>query len=419
MQTGFGTDQRMAFLEQMRTIAAHGFGIARLAAQLEQLHPVLQQRLAIRRITAMHGGHIGGLQRIGQQTDLDAGISTPRQVQQTFLARHKVGGDQHQLLARVQQLRGQLRGQQQVRIRLALRQHFGRRIPQRLVVRPDQFVEPGFHAWLSLVRHQPLIKGLVLLMRLLQRIIQFLAGLRQVLAVRQEIHEVADRLAERAIPVLIETVPQLFGDRPDAQHVDIGEIQVRLGIEILVTQVASANDCDAAVSQPQLVVHAPVLTRQVHQAPQAARDAGLTPEVLRVEQPNLDVRMRRQRGNRLVQPVAGGVVQQDAHANATVSRLEQLIDQRACAQAVVDDVVLQVEAAFGVADQFGARLECITAVRQQAKTRAPLVRHRHGLDRTAKRRARGWHGLAWLAGDLLMCATADAQGNQQAKGQGP
>ncbi len=278
-----------------------------------------------------------------------------------------------------------MRGQQQVRIRLALRQNLGRCVPQRLVVCPDQLVEPGFHARLGLVGHQSLIQRLVLLVRLLQRIVQLAPGLGQILAVGQEVHELIDGLAERAVPVLVEAVAKLLGHRSYAEHIDIGEVQVRLGIEVFIAQVAPADDGHTAVGQPQLVVHAPVLARQVHQAPEAAGDAGLAPQVLRIEQANLDVRVSGEGGDGLIQTVAGGVVQQDAHTNATVSRLEQFVDQGARTQAVVDDVILQIKAAFGVADQFGASLERVTAVRQQAKARTPFMRHGHGLDRTAER----------------------------------
>ncbi|MNE98639.1 hypothetical protein D3C80_1971840 [compost metagenome] len=87
----------------------------------------------------------------------------------------------------------------------------------------------------------------------------------------------------------------------------------------------------------------------------------------RVEQTNLDLRMRRQRGDDLVQTVAGGVVEQNAHAHAAIGSLEQFLHQHSRADAVMDDVVLQIKAGLGVADQFGAGGERLAAVGQQAK----------------------------------------------------
>jgi len=63
------------------------------------------------------------------------------------------------------------------------------------------------------------------------------------------------------VPVLIEADGQLRGDRPRAQQVDVGEVQRLVGIEILVPQIAPADDGQAAVGEYQLVVHAPVLLR--------------------------------------------------------------------------------------------------------------------------------------------------------------
>jgi hypothetical protein len=74
-------------------------------------------------------------------------------------------------------------------------------------------------------------------------------------------------------------VAQLLGHRPDAEHVDIGEVQVGLGIEILIPQVAPADDRHAVVRQPQLVVHAPVLQRQVEQPAHGPCHAGAAPQV--------------------------------------------------------------------------------------------------------------------------------------------
>ncbi len=162
-------------------------------------------------------------------------------------------------------------------------------------------------------------------------------------------------------------MPELLGHRADAEHVDIGEVQVRLGVEILVTQVAPANNCHAVVRQPQLVVHAPVLERQVEQPPHGPRHAGAAAQVQGVEQANLDLWVGGEGGDGLVEAVAGGVVQQDADAHATVSRFEQFIHQHAGADAVVHDVVLQVEAALGITDQFGAGHEGFAAIGQQAK----------------------------------------------------
>ena len=104
--------------------------------------------------------------------------------------------------------------------------------------------------------------------------------------------------------------------------------------------------------------------------------------------------MRSQRGDDLVEAIAGGVVEQDAHAHATVGSLEQFLHQHPRADAVMDDVVLQVEAALGVADQLGAGGEGFGAVGQQAKAGTALMGRGLGLDRATE--AESAAGKAWL-----------------------
>ncbi|MNP62250.1 hypothetical protein D3C76_1575100 [compost metagenome] len=104
-----------------------------------------------------------------------------------------------------------------------------------------------------------LVERLILLLGLLQGLLQAQAAVGQVLGRGAMGQELFDGFAQGAVPVLVEAVPQLFGDRADTEQVDVGEVQVGFGVEILVAQVAAADDGHAVVRQPQLVVHAPVL----------------------------------------------------------------------------------------------------------------------------------------------------------------
>src|ERR1700712_2341436 len=130
--------------------------------------------------------------------------------------------------------------------------------------------------------------------------------------------------------------------------------------------------------------------------------------------------MRRQRCNDFIQTVPGGVVQQDSPPHAPVGGFEQFIDQRPSAQAVMDDVVLQVQAALGVTDQFGPSHESLGAVGQQAKPRTTLVRRGLSHDRATERGIGGWQRLARpIIRHGGMRAAAQAQGQSQKEGQCP
>ena len=257
-------------------------------------------------------------------------------------------------------------------------------------------------------------------MRLFQRCRQTRAGLGKILDVGRPIEEVVNRLAQGAVPVLVEAMAELLGHRPYAEHVDIGEVQVRLGIEVFVAQIASADDGHCAVCQPQFVVHASMLLRQIEQPPHVARGASAAAQIERVEQANLNVGVRGEGGDDFIQAVAGGVVQQDADAYAAICGLQQLIDQRPRAEAVVNDVVLEVQAGLGIADQFGPRHEGFSAVGQQAKTRAAFMRRGLSHDRASEGgRRRGQRLTGTVIRHRRMRAAADAEGTGQKEGQRP
>ncbi len=66
----------------------------------------------------------------------------------------------------------------------------------------------------------------------------------------------------------------------------------------------------------------------------------------------------------------------------------------------MDDVILQIKAAFGVADQFGASLESVTAVRQQTKARTSSCGT--AMAWIERPNAEPEDGMAWL-GSLVTC----------------
>ncbi|MNN06163.1 hypothetical protein D3C81_1189450 [compost metagenome] len=120
-------------------------------------------------------------------------------------------------------------------------------------------------------------------------------------------------------------------------------------------------------------MHAPVLQVEVEQTAHRPGHAGAAAQVQRVEHADVDVRVRGEGGHLVVDAVAGGVIEQDANPHTAVGSLQQLVDQGAGTETVVDDVVLQVDARLGVANQLGPRAKRFIAVGQQAKTRASFV----------------------------------------------
>ncbi len=240
------------------------------------MHAVLQQRAAIRRIAAVHGRYVGGLQRIGQQADVDPGVCLAGQEHQPRLRRHEVGRDQNQLVLYAFELGQQLRGQQQMRVGFPSGQNLAGGVPHDFAGRPDHLASPDAQLGVRLVAHKPVIQRWVCLSRFDQLGIQALACLAEILASETAI-ELADRPTQRAVPVLIKAVPQLPSHGAGTEQVDVGEIQVGLGIEILIAHIAPANDAHGVIGEPQLVVHASMLLRQVEQPPHCPGSAGHAP----------------------------------------------------------------------------------------------------------------------------------------------
>ena len=61
-----------------------------------------------------------------------------------------------------------------------------------------------------------------------------------------------------AVPVGVELAADLLDDGARQRDVEIGEVRLVGGTEILVADVAAADDRDAVVRDPRLVVHAAV-----------------------------------------------------------------------------------------------------------------------------------------------------------------
>jgi len=92
------------------------------------------------------------------------------------------------------------------------------------------------------------------------------------------------------------------------------------------------------------------------------------------------------------------VVEQDAHAHATVGRGEQVLRDELAGRVAVEDVVLEVDRMLRAIGERKAREQCVDRVREKAQPRVLAVRSaelsRFGDDRrVVHRRER----RAWLA----------------------
>src|SRR5210317_459400 len=139
------------------------------------------------------------------------------------------------------------------------------------------------------------------------------------------------------IPVGIEHVRYVLHDATDSDDVEVTELGVFSHPEILVGDIAPADNRYLVIDSERLVVHAAVNAPEPGQG--ALGPPGRT-AVERIEYTDLEVRMRVQRGHANVVARCEHVVEQESDTYAAVGRLEQIIDEHAADEVAFDEVVL-------------------------------------------------------------------------------
>ena len=178
-----------------------------------------------------------------------------------------------------------------------------------------------------------------------------------------------------AVPVAVEHRAGLARDRPDAQHVEVVEVELGFQAHVLVADIAPAQERRAVVGNHLLVVHAPVQAFELGCAfGHAPHPVTLLPGI---EDANLDIRMAvdaRQQG--IAQLGTGHVVQhgvevveQHADLDASVGRGNHARHQQLARGIAKPDVVLEIQRVGGAVDQHQAPLQPIGIALDQPKAR--------------------------------------------------
>ncbi|MNK93350.1 hypothetical protein D3C87_1135070 [compost metagenome] len=227
-------------------------------------------------------------------------------------------------------------------------------------------------------------------------------GLRVGAAAGQRAH----RIGRRAVPVGVERAGDLAHDGAVRQHVQIAEADVGRGAEVLVADIAPADDGGLVIGNQRLVVHAPVHARELQQR------AG-TPEGAaghRVEDAHLDGWMGVHGQQQVVVGAHADVVQQHPHTHAPVCRAQHGVGQGSAGGVVVPDVVLEVERALGLFRQQHPGDQRVDVVRQQVEG-ALVWRVRATL--RGKAAERGLSGVCHRVARFAVCRGQAGAGGQQ------
>ena len=182
-----------------------------------------------------------------------------------------------------------------------------------------------------------------------------------------------DRVGVLAVPKGIERRGQLRHDGAGRHHVQIDEIIVLIAREVLIADIAAAGDGQRVVGDEQLVVHAVIDAANVARRGDEPGPGRESAAGKRIEHPDLDVRVFAQMQEAPVFARRIEIIDQDAHPHAAVRRQAHMMQQQPRGIVLLNDVVLDVERAFGMVGERDEIGQGLLARRQQADARQILV----------------------------------------------
>ena len=142
---------------------------------------------------------------------------------------------------------------------------------------------------------------------------------------------------------MIEDAGRFTHDRTTGYDVHVAKVDGLMHVEVVIADVAAADDRDGIVHDEQLVVHAMVDAAEVGEKTQQLQGA----IGKRIEEADFDVRVRVQRrDDRVTTSLEGQIIDQDAHMNAPVRRADKALRKDPPGGILVPDVVLQIQRLF-------------------------------------------------------------------------
>ena len=199
-----------------------------------------------------------------------------------------------------------------------------------------------------------------------RRRVESRAPLRQVASLR---HDRVDRPGELAVPVGVERVRQAQHRISGREHVEVEEVAVFRAQEVLVADVAAAEDGEHVVGDEHLVVHAVVDATQLVERRKQLRRPRAAKSHERIDEANLHPLEGRKVRQQSLRGIGVQVVDQDPHADASCRRVTERAKKHAARCVGVQDEGLQVEGPFRLPCQLDPRLVGCAGQRQQLESR--------------------------------------------------
>ena len=222
------------------------------------------------------------------------------------------------------------------------------------------------------------------------------------------------RNRELALPELFEAHGQLLHRGPGSEYVVIGELPLGVDLEILVADVAAADEGDRTVGNEQLVVHAEIEPRVAEEVLETTHEAVVAAVSPGIEDADLDVRRPGEAKELLIAVDRLDIVDEDAHAYAAGGSPAERLGDELPRLITVEDVVLQIERAVGGTDELEPQQQAVDADRVQPESGLSAMGALGGEERLHELRVRrlGGHGR-WLA--RIVAAGQRRAGAQQGR----
>jgi len=214
-----------------------------------------------------------------------------------------------------------------------------------------------------------------------------------------------------AVPELVERGGKFADDRPRGHDIVVRELRLGVDLEILIADVAAADERQRAVGHQQFIVHSIVEPRRVDEEVQPSYQPRVPAVRRRIENSHLDGRIHEQSQKLLVAGDPIPVIDQHTYAHPAVRGTLQAVGQHAARLVAAKYEVLKIERALGGIDHLHSELEAVDAGIDDAKCRIAAVLARRvrkllteaGALRMGERRG---HGLGIIRTRWKPCATA-------------
>ncbi len=305
---------------------------------------------------AVHGGHVVGGERVRQYAHVDPAIVERTKERDAAFAGNDVGVGDEQLFLRPVEYGEHLAQhslRHAVRRYLVVNQVARAGVQQRFEFR--EFPSPVFR--LDRERGQ--------LFRVPVLLLQFRPGSGCALRVRLR-GELLRRRNPLAVPEIIEHAVRFPGDFADREHIEIMEVVVPVQAEVVIADVASADDRGTAVGNQQLVVHAGIQPLHLRDHLAAPRDqAAFFPGI---EETHLDVRVPLEIGMELLLPGRHEVVHDQSNADAAMRGKDGALQDQAPGRVRIPEVGHDIERRDRGVDQRQPPCKRVVAEVEQVKT---------------------------------------------------